>query len=67
MTKANMTDYMRHELADLKGQYDAIQADYDKADHMGRIGLCVRLDKAQDKYYLVWMMCNDMGIIDPLS
>lgn len=63
MTKATMTNYMQSELAELKEKYEAIQTDYNKADHMGRIGMCTRLDKAQDVYYHFWMVCNDLGIV----
>ena len=63
MNRKEIIEYLLSELASLKSELNTMQADYNAADHMGRVGKCISLDKAQDKYYHFWMVCNDLGII----
>jgi len=55
--------YLLDELADLKKNLDEINDKWNTSDHMTRIGMAISKDKAEDKYYYFWMICNDLGII----
>ena len=57
-----MTEYLTNELKELETELKTFESAYAKANHMDRIGMAHRLDKAQDKYYHFWMVCNDLGI-----
>jgi len=67
MNKNEIFQYMQNELTTLKAEYDTLQAKYNAADHMDRIGICIPLDKVQDKYYHFWMVCNDLGVLGTIS
>ena len=49
------------EISKVKREYTK----YDQAERMDKIGMCHIQDKAEDLYYHFWMICNDLGIIDP--
>lgn len=55
--------YLLDELKTLKADMEKINQEYAKAEHMDRIGMAAIKDKAEDKYYYFWMICNDLGII----
>ena len=65
MKHSDMVKHLQEELDTLKKELDELQAKYNESDHMDRIGMAHRLDKLEDKYYHFWMICNDLGIIDP--
>lgn len=62
MKAAAMSEYLMNELKELEAELKALESAYAKAEHMERIGMAHRLDKAQDKYYHFWTVCNDLGL-----
>jgi len=64
MTKNDMISYMRKELKELKNKMDSVNNEYNKTDNMGKIGLSIRKEIAEELYYHFWTVCNNMGIID---
>lgn len=66
MTKKAMVEYLKNELKALYMAMKELQDKYNaEPDHMNRIGMCIKLEKAQDAYYNFRMICNDLGIISP--
>jgi hypothetical protein len=64
MCKEQIMEYLKNELADLRKELNELQDSFNNADHLERIGMCIPLDKMQDKYYHFWMVCNDLGVIE---
>jgi len=64
MCKEQIMEYLKNELADLRKELNELQDNFNNADHLERIGMCIPLDKMQDKYYHFWMVCNDLGVIE---
>ena len=63
MNKNEMIKHMLYELASLKAEVDRNTEEYNKADHMDRIGMSMRKEKGETLYYHFWMICNDIGIV----
>lgn len=65
MERAEMVEYLRGELADLKKAMDEQEtALKNETDKFERVGIAAKLGKAKDMYYHFWMVCNDLGIAD---
>lgn len=65
MKNSDMVKHLLYELESLKAEVDRNNEEYEQADHMSRIGMAIRKDKGETLYYHFWMICNDLGIIDP--
>jgi len=63
MNAKQIVNYLQEEIDDLKKELDTLNAKYDAAGHMDRIGMAIHKDKLEDKYYHFWMICNDLGIV----
>ena len=67
MKKSEMVDYLRKELEKAHSDYMTANTKYEQADHMDRIEMSHSYDKIEDRYYYLYMLCNDLGIIGEQS
>ncbi len=63
MTKKEMVSYLRAEYFEQKQKMDDMRKEYNKMEHMDRIGFCLKLSKQEDIYYHFFVVCNDLGVI----
>jgi len=63
MKKSEMVDYLRRELEKAHSDYLKAKTEYEQADHMDRIEMAHSYDKIEDRYFYLYMLCNDLGII----
>lgn len=65
MTRADMVAYLETELRARRDIMIAKKIEFEDMDANARGNAVLNLTQAENTYYDLWMLCNDMGVIQP--
>lgn len=63
MNKKDIEKYLQNELKEEREEMMKLENELNsETDKFKSFGIAAKLGKQQDKYYYLWMLCNDIGV-----